>query len=185
MVEQRSEPQWRSVTKGRSCGSCYACCVWLGINELKKWTGQTCKHLDGRDPAKRCSIYDKRPSACSEYKCMWLQGYGPDELQPNRSGILLTGYQSEKTPDSLAVTALVFDEAKAKDWTDSVMREVVTLNDAIELRFVNWHTKRALYFVNGYIYQCRLLPPDGFESLTFEAREPPIGKYRLERGTDT
>ena len=48
----------------RPCGECAACCVWLGIESLKKWPGQTCKHLDGSILDKRCTVYDQRPACC-------------------------------------------------------------------------------------------------------------------------
>ena len=186
MAERRFEAQWRGVAEGsRECGSCYACCTWLGIEELKKWTGQPCRHLcGGNDPSKRCSIYDKRPTACAEYTCMWKQGYGPDELQPNRSGILLTGYQSEINAGGVSVTAIVFDEKLAEKWVERVTMELATLSANIELRVVNVKRRTALYFLNGNIYQCRLLPADTYESLRFEADERPIGRYRVERGND-
>lgn len=182
MVEERYEPGWRTLAEERECGSCYACCVWLGIEALKKWTGQTCKHLcGGDDPSKRCTIYDERPKACAEYHCMWREGYGPDELQPNRSGILLTPYDSTFNPGKTAVTAIVFDEKLAEPLVERLIRELASLD--VELRLVNFKKRTALLFHNGSIYQCRLLRPDNYESLNFEAHEPPIGKYRIERET--
>jgi hypothetical protein len=180
MVEVRSEPHWRGVVENRSCGSCYACCVWLGIEELQKWTGQKCQHLKG--PAsgnKRCKIYTHRPHACSGYRCMWLQGYGPDMLRPSRSGVLLTGYDSERKPGSVAITAIVFDIEKAKPILDDLIKELISLPD-VEVRLVNWKEKTGMLFFEGKIYDCRLLPPSNFESLNFEAAEPPIGKYRVQ-----
>ena len=47
----------------KPCGECAACCTVLGVEALKKHPGRTCKHLDGRIPDKRCSIYDKRPES--------------------------------------------------------------------------------------------------------------------------
>jgi len=180
MAEIRSEPQWRSVAENRSCGSCYACCVYLGIEELQKWTGEKCQHLKGpAGGSKRCKIYARRPTACSGYKCMWLQGYGPEELKPSRSGILLTGYESEANPGSPAVTAVVFDNDKALPILNDTIKELISLPN-VEVRCVNWTNKTGMLFVNGKIYECKLLPPTGWESLNFEAAEPPIGKYRVE-----
>ena len=51
----------------RTCGECYRCCVAFGIRELKKHQDQACRHLDGRNPTARCSIYADRPKACREY----------------------------------------------------------------------------------------------------------------------
>src|SRR5215472_4012184 len=87
---------WTTEHTERQCGDCFACCVHLGITELKKYPDQPCKHLDGAlGPDKRCSIYAKRPSACAIYKCLWRQGIGPDWLRPADSGILITMYDDE------------------------------------------------------------------------------------------
>jgi Fe-S-cluster containining protein len=169
------ERTWLGVTEGRECGTCYACCQWLGIDELKKYSGQACKHLDGSvDPAKRCTIYAKRPPACSGYECMWRSGYGPEKLKPSESGILMTGYNREDGR-GFAITAIVFDYAKAKPIVDELIREVLGLD--IQLRLVNFAAKTALFCTDGKIYKCKLLPPDGYESLTFAAEAPPIGTY--------
>jgi len=40
----------------RTCGECFACCKWLGIDELKKWPGETCIHINNTgDSTKMCS----------------------------------------------------------------------------------------------------------------------------------
>jgi Fe-S-cluster containining protein len=72
----------------RTCGECYRCCVAFGIRELKKHQDQTCRHLDGRNPIARCSIYPDRPKACREYICLWLDGLFNDEDRPDKSGVI-------------------------------------------------------------------------------------------------
>jgi Fe-S-cluster containining protein len=170
-----SSPTWLALAQGRQCGSCYACCQWLGVEELRKHTGTSCHHLSGTDDgAKRCSIYAKRPSACAAYKCMWLEGYAPNELKPELSGILLTTYASD-TNKMGAVTAMVFDHAKAEPYIDALIKEILGLG--LELRLVNYKTKRVLFFTNGNIYDAKLLPTRSYESLDFEANSKPIGHY--------
>lgn len=174
--------KWTEPTFDRECGSCYACCVYLGIEELKKWTGQTCKHLDGRDATKRCSIYNKRPHACSGYECVWRAGFGPDNLQPNQSGLLITMYLSEREEGTAAATVIIIDEEKAKQFNVvDVVVELLMLNMCKEVRLVNYKQKTALLFINQTIYRCKLLPPDGYEALIFNAdMNNPVGRFELK-----
>lgn len=174
-------PAQTTPVEGRECGSCYSCCVWLGISELRKYTGQSCKHLCGTsDPTKRCSIYSQRPSACSNYECLWRAGWGPDNLRPSESGILITPYNSETHPGHAAVTVNIFDEPLANrtiSITDLIAK-LFALPLISEVRLINFQRKTALFFTEGKIYRCKILPPDGFESLIFEAQDPPIGTYQ-------
>lgn len=169
------------ITEGRTCGTCYACCTWLGIEELRKWTGQACKHLDGAVPTARCSIYASRPMACREYKCIWLQGFGPEELKPSASGMLLTAYADGGADSYLgaAVTIIIFDYEKAKPLIDNVVASLLAFE--IEVRAVDYHKRSAILYKSGNIYRCRILPPEGFESLIFEAEDPPVGTYLLKQ----
>lgn len=179
MVQTAYVQQWDTPTFDRECGSCYACCVYLGIEELKKYTGQACKHLDGIDANKRCSIYEHRPHACSGYQCVWRAGLGPPELRPHDSGLLITMYQSETDPGHAAATVIIIDETKAKQsQIDSVATELLMLPTCNEVRLVNYKTKSALLFKDGTVYQCKLLPPDGYEALVFRA-DAPVGHYRI------
>jgi Fe-S-cluster containining protein len=188
MVEQKHPQKWTEPTFDRECGSCYACCVFLGIEELKKWSGQACKHLDGMQADKRCSIYAKRPQACAVYKCVWREGFGPDNLQPNQSGMLITMYRSERIPDAAAATVAIIDEAKAKAFNVvDVVTELLMLHTTVkEVRLVNYKQKSALLFTDGMIYRCKLMPPDGYEALIFSADiDHPVGKFEVQQGDST
>lgn len=68
----------------RECGECKACCVVFHIDELDKPAGKKCEHLCARG----CSRYDDRPATCRAYRCAWLDGFGDDEMRPDRSGIV-------------------------------------------------------------------------------------------------
>ena len=66
----------------RKCGSCTACCHYLGIKEI----GVTpCPH----EKCSSCEIYDKRPKTCRDYNCLWLQGFGDEVDRPDKSGVLI------------------------------------------------------------------------------------------------
>lgn len=173
---------WRKATEGRSCGTCAECCTWLGIEELRKWTGQTCKHLDGRNPSARCSIYESRPKACVEYYCLWRAGFGPEELKPDKSGMLLTPYRRNDKADSLpvteaaAITVLIFDDERAKELHHEVAVELITLGVS-EVRLVNLKRMTAMLYQDGKIYRCKILKPKTFEELVFSTDGVPIATY--------
>lgn len=181
-------PQFRVETPiqtqpvlGRTCGSCYACCIWLGVEELRKYTGQPCKHLCGtQDPTKRCSIYSQRPTACSGYECMWRSGWGPDNLRPSECGILITPYQSEMYPGQAAVTVNIFDSALAERTLPiaDLLAKLFSFPQISEVRLIHIREKRALLFHSGKIYRCKILPADGYESLVFAAEDTPVGTYQ-------
>lgn len=161
--------------EGRQCGDCYACCVSLGIDELRKYAGQSCKHLDGRIPDKRCKIYQKRPTACSAYECMWLVGWGPDWLRPHDSGLLITPYRSGEGRAN--ITVHVTDMEKAKSIETKVVCELLMLPFVDEVRLIYLATRRALMFRDGGVYSCKLLPQSNYESLEFVAEDKPIYRY--------
>lgn len=65
----------------RECGSCTLCCKTHEIPELSKKKDAWCQHAH-KD--RGCDIYEERPASCREFDCLWLQGYIPVELKPNR-----------------------------------------------------------------------------------------------------
>lgn len=73
----------------RTCGSCHECCVHVKVEALNKPPDTPCPHLTVLNPCGACGIYAKRPSECKAYTCSWLDGYLPEELKPETSGILL------------------------------------------------------------------------------------------------
>jgi hypothetical protein len=76
--------------KGRQCGECQACCSRLTIPILNKPERVPCKHLCSTG----CGIYQDRPQVCSEFQCMWLQGWmGGESHRPDKLGIMFTPYE--------------------------------------------------------------------------------------------
>lgn len=53
-----------------SCGDCTACCTVIGVEELGKGNFCQCPHLTESG----CSIYEKRPTSCRAYACVWRLG---------------------------------------------------------------------------------------------------------------
>lgn len=81
----------------RECGECTACCVLPGIpigedpDLLEGKRGYTpCKHLCSINGG--CSIYEKRPQLCRDYKCLWKAGLiiGDVRRRPDHLGLMFT-----------------------------------------------------------------------------------------------
>jgi len=178
----------------RSCGTCFACCVWLGVGPLKKWPGQSCKHLDGSIPDKRCTIYDKRPKCCVDYHCGWRMGIGPDNLRPDQSGVLVTLYPAPDDDQRFVATLHVIDEKKAGGPADpdSRLSEILALvlsTGCNDVRIVSGGERPGSPIVHlreGKIYRGVVLKPDHnkFEDMNFAEEEEPVGRYQIKRDED-
>lgn len=76
----------------RECGDCNVCCVAPGIEESQiepheltllkpKPACQACPN----STSKGCGIYEKRPTICRSYQCLWLAGLA--EKKPSEGGV--------------------------------------------------------------------------------------------------
>lgn len=74
-------------TSNRQCGECTVCCTVFPMSEFKKPQWCDCKHLKGN-----CSIYEQRPFNCKDYACCWFDGHLPDDMRPDKCGIVV-GYE--------------------------------------------------------------------------------------------
>jgi hypothetical protein len=80
---------------GRQCGECSLCCKVLEIKQtdgplelaFAKVQGKWCVYA-----AKKagCKIHHVKPDVCREFRCLWLQGAGPEAMRPDRIGAVLT-----------------------------------------------------------------------------------------------
>ena len=86
--------QTPSIEKGpasagpRSCGECTACCVITTIPELEKKAYTPCGNLQPFNGHGSCGVYKHRPTACRKFNCWWVQGHGPSDLRPDKSGVM-------------------------------------------------------------------------------------------------
>jgi hypothetical protein len=72
----------------KSCGECTLCCKVMGIEELEKPAGSWCLHCQ---PGRGCLIYDKRPTECRSFRCLWLVNDLLDQRwKPSKSRFVLT-----------------------------------------------------------------------------------------------
>lgn len=85
-----SKPSWPIIgppVRGRSCGSCQSCCVWVPVDRpLNKPAGVKCQH----QCSKGCGIYDTRPDPCRAWNCTWLyQPETKDMRRPDQAGYVV------------------------------------------------------------------------------------------------
>ena len=74
----------------RQCGTCNACCTFMGVPEIDKQSFAKCKNVSDKPNTTRCcTIYNERPESCSVFKCAWLYGLGSSRDRPDRSGLFV------------------------------------------------------------------------------------------------
>ena|SRR5687768_17173147 len=77
----------KNKVTGRKCGECTACCTIMGVPELEKPVYRACEHLC----SKGCGIYNQRPTSCTQFECLWLQGHiGGEQHRPDKLGLMWT-----------------------------------------------------------------------------------------------
>ena len=72
----------------RECGECTACCTWLQGSAYGHdfGRGNSCKFLCESG----CSIHKVRPKMCEQYFCAWAQELLPEEMRPDKCGVLVS-----------------------------------------------------------------------------------------------
>ncbi len=76
----------------RTCGTCRECCRILAVDELPKPQWTKCAHVG----VFGCTIYERRPTSCRAFKCLWLNGTMQTDreedavlLRPDKLGIMV------------------------------------------------------------------------------------------------
>lgn len=159
----------------KECGTCFACCVYIGVEELRKHAGRACTHLNGH-LSNRCGIYEKKPLACSTYKCAHLQGF--EVPRPDIAGYIINIYID-------SITVVVFDESLAGTPADPnshlfcAIKEL-TYNGLNDIRIIYHHSRKMFRLIDGDIFAGRAFKQKkgDFEGLTFEIYEPKIATYK-------
>jgi hypothetical protein len=96
------------------------CCRVLEIEALDKPAGILCRHNTGS----ACGIYLTRPEACARWYCLWRKiGALPDELRPDRSGVVFSLENRPPVagaPDGVCVVGRAVDGKQAFDRWEAV-----------------------------------------------------------------
>jgi hypothetical protein len=110
----------------RACGACDLCCRlpaidWPEFPELRKPADARCRHLDA---GVGCRIHASRPMHCASFHCLWLMGFGGDDLKPDRIGgyfdavdsgtLFLLTDRERPDPRRLPAVARFIEEWRAK-----------------------------------------------------------------------
>ena len=74
------------------CGTCTCCCRVFTVPEVKPNPHDWCQHCE---IGKGCRIYQVRPLACVDFKCMWLESQSqerpfPLELRPDKNKVVMS-----------------------------------------------------------------------------------------------
>ncbi len=77
----------------RPCGDCTACCTWLNGSAYGHsfGNGKTCKFLCESG----CSVHKARPKVCESYFCAWSQELIPEEMRPDKCGVIVSVENNE------------------------------------------------------------------------------------------
>ncbi len=81
------------MTEKLSCSDCHFCCLVLEVEEISKPFCVLCPHVKKSDKG-CCSIYETRPTACADFRCLWLQSQDrpgqemPIDMRPNHSKVM-------------------------------------------------------------------------------------------------
>lgn len=166
----------------RKCGQCTACCILPGINELRKKAGVVCKHLNTKIFGNQhcCTIYEKRPLACSGFHCAWILGLGPEATgRPDRSGLMVAMYlNNEQTELHATVTLMDLRRCGDFDDRDSMLSKFLTEIVATginHVQVIHYESKLVILIKNGVIYRGELHPQKFYEDLEYQIFDPPIG----------
>ncbi len=125
-----------------SCGSCSACCFLLEIEELSKPYCKWCTHAKPAEGG-GCTIYEKRPDPCRNFKCLWLISQDrpgqemPLSMRPNHSHVMF----NTSPYDSRHIYAHVFPSypqsyKKGKVWNK--IQDLISRGGVVEVIVGNW-----------------------------------------------
>jgi len=82
------------VGAARQCGTCTVCCYTTAVPDLSP-ANTWCQHCD---IGVGCKIYNSRPEACVQFRCLWLQSsWMDDELRPDKSGVMFEVIEGRRT----------------------------------------------------------------------------------------
>lgn len=123
MTETITKYDWLPKPKQpKSCGDCSVCCSIMQVQELGKPMWSPCQHCTSPG----CGIYPDRPASCSGWSCDWLTSNLPDDLRPDKLGLMIA-HNRHGELQLFEAYADAFTDEKAKQigyWIRKKMREV-------------------------------------------------------------
>lgn len=112
----------------RPCGECTKCCEILYGNTYghEFGNGVPCKFLGECG----CNIYKVRPEFCIKYYCAWSQELLPEEMRPDKCGVLVS-VENKEGSQYLRVMSVNKDEINKnilsylKEWSNYMNTPVI------------------------------------------------------------
>jgi hypothetical protein len=98
----------------RDCGECHMCCDLLTMDRTrrKRPSDKPCPNYSRQAG---CAIQQRRPPACSTWRCAWRDiDWLPEECRPDRFGMMLTVERDPTRPDEQYVLGRAPDAATYK-----------------------------------------------------------------------
>lgn len=86
----------RRLALVRQCGDCDTCCTVMNVDATDlpeigalKPAGTKCSML--KTEGSGCSVYERRPTVCRIWSCVWRMGGFSEDEHPQKIGIMLAG----------------------------------------------------------------------------------------------
>jgi hypothetical protein len=87
--KRKTSDHLRLVDQKRECGECNLCCKTIATRQIDQngvefikpeweWCPNASRTGGG------CEIYADRPQSCAKWECMWLMGFGTEEMRPDK-----------------------------------------------------------------------------------------------------
>ena len=110
----------------RPCGDCTACCTWLKGTAYgyEFGGGKSCKFLCETG----CTVYKARPKVCEGHFCGWAQELLPEEMRPDKCGVLAT---VEDNPNGQHIKLTSMEKLINKDTLDYFKEWSIRMNTPV------------------------------------------------------
>jgi hypothetical protein len=144
----------------KSCDGCTLCCRLIAVAEIGLPSFTRCQHERSFPYAGTpgCAVYDRRPQSCRVWSCQYLLEGWPDDLRPDRCGVVV-----DPAPDLMRIggrevaacqmwVAAGFENA----WMEDPVRALV-LAAVTEVGHVLWRWKTP----EGQLAMCFLKDENG------------------------
>jgi Fe-S-cluster containining protein len=112
------------MSNERPCGDCTVCCVVPKITDIgfEKDRFEKCKFCKIN---RGCSVYDKRPQACSAFSCLWKMNFTHESKRPDKSGIMIDLLPANSGKETTQI--FVFYEYKEGAFKSKFFRDAVEI----------------------------------------------------------
>ncbi len=145
-----------SRTDGLSCDGCTACCFTHEIEHFKKPVATQCGQCE---VGKGCKIYGQHPDECRGFKCLWLLSAFPENMRPDKLGIVVDFVPEEKVKKKVTVMRMYEVWAGALDgiYAQSLLQGLMTQRCAVILKRLQPDNTYGTEFVLSPSYELEYL----------------------------